>query len=144
LAAVSFPQVPLAVLDANVWLSGLLPTDAQHVPAKAWLTNQINSGGYFIAPALFVVEVGASISRVTQDRAAAHRSVSQIYINPLIRLEALTMDMVDEAARIAVDLGLRAADAFYVEIAKRLQLPFATFNGEILARTAGVIQAIRP
>jgi predicted nucleic acid-binding protein len=136
--------MPVVVLDASVWVSGLLPGDVNHAPAIRWLTRHINNGGYFVAPVLFVIETGAAISRVTQNPTAAHEAVRQIYLNPLISLEPITQDVVDEAADLAVDLTLKTGDALYAAVAKRLQLPLVTLDTDLLTRTAGVITTVRP
>lgn len=52
--------------------------------------------------------------------------------------------LVDEATKLAADLGIRGADSFYVALAKSLGIPLVTFDHEQLARPGSLITAVRP
>lgn len=47
--------------------------------------------------------------------------------------------IVQEAARLAADLGVRGADSFYVAVAARLNLPLATLDEDQKTRAASLI-----
>lgn len=55
---------------------------------------------------------------------------------PGLRLVEMDAALIHEAAHLAADLGLRGADATYVAVAARLNLPLATLDEDQRDRAA--------
>src|SRR5438128_8579456 len=101
----------LVVIDASVWVSRLLATDANHARASAWVNNHIMNGGSFAAPLILVIEVAASVSRNTKNPLDARVAVRQLYLLPNMQLLAMDQALVNESTSLAAEYGLRGADA---------------------------------
>ena len=135
---------PPVVIDASVWASSLLRNDSNYHAAHGWISNHIGKGGYFVAPLLLVIEISATISRVTQDARSGRAAASYLYSFSLMRLVPLDQRLVDEAVDLAAQFYLRGADALYVGVAKQLSIPLVTFDADQLNRPASIITTIRP
>lgn len=132
------------VIDTSAWVSRLITTDSNHVKARVWLDNFMLGGGTLIAPTLFATEVGANVSRITGKAQRGRAAVVQIYNLPLMTLVPMDQALVDEATDIGIDFAIKASDAFFVAIAKRLGIPLVTFDRDQLNRPASIITAIQP
>jgi predicted nucleic acid-binding protein len=132
------------VIDASVWASSLLPADSNHDAARDWIGRHLAAGGRLVAPVLLVVEIAATIARVTRSPTLAESAAAHLYAFERMRLAPLDQDLVEEATVLAARLGLRGVDAFYVATARRLGIPLVTLDAEQLTRPAGLITTIRP
>jgi predicted nucleic acid-binding protein len=132
------------VIDASVWASSLLHNDSNYQAAHGWISNHIGKGGYFVSPLLLVIEISATVSRVTQDARSGRAAATQLYSFSLMRLVPLDQLLLDEAVDLAAHFYLRGADALYVAVAKQLSIPLVTFDAEQLTRPASIITTIRP
>ncbi len=132
------------VIDTSAWVSRLITTDSNHVKARVWLDNFMLRGGVLIAPTLFATEVGANMSRITGKTHRGRAAVVQIYTLPIMTLVPMDQALVDEATDIGIAFAIKASDAFFVAIAKRLGLPLVTFDRDQLSRPASIITAIQP
>ena len=144
MAAPTSLSAPMVVIDASVWASSLLHNDSNYQAARSWIGSHTSRGGYFVAPLLLVIEISATISRVTQDARSGRMAASQLYSFPLMRLVPMDRLLVDEAVDLAAQFYLRGADALYVAVAKQLSIPLVTFDAEQLTRPASIITTIRP
>lgn len=63
---------------------------------------------------------------------------------PRIHLRDIDRDLGEKAARVASRHRLRGADAVYVALAADLGVPLVTWDQEILARAAGLIDVRTP
>jgi predicted nucleic acid-binding protein len=133
------------VLDASVWVSRLLPQEAEHIASKGWIDQHFLQKGLLVVPSLFVVEVTAAISRRTKSVSDAYSAANQVLAMPLIQIGAMDTGLMSEARNLAADHGLRAGDAVYVALAKQLGLPVVSLDEELrrLATAANII-AIKP
>jgi predicted nucleic acid-binding protein len=132
------------VIDASVWASSLLPGDSNHGAARDWIGAHLGAGGRLVAPVLLVVEIAATIARVTGSPSLARSAAAHLYAFDLIRLVAFDQGLVNEATALAATLGLRGMDSFYVATARRLGISLVTLDSEQLTRPAGLISTIRP
>lgn len=136
------------VIDTSVWVSRLLPHDANHQAARTWIDGHILNGGFFVAPMIFIIEVASAIARETlppnDPRADAHRAVKQLYVLPIMRLVPIDQALVDEATDMAADHRIRGADALFVAVARQLGLPLVTFDRYQLKQPQSVVVTIRP
>ena len=133
------PSPGFIVVDASVWVSRLVTKDVFHRTVKAWMEKQRSEGVIFLSPALLLSEVAGAISRRTGDPRLARNAIDSLMRLPRLRLVEMDQPLVQDAARLAADLGLRGADSFYVAVAARLNLPLVTLDGEQRTRAASAI-----
>jgi len=131
--------VSYTVLDASVWVARLVSQDAFHQAAKAWMAGQRKEGGQFVSPSLLLAEVAGAISRRT-DPAFGRRALGQLNQLPGLRIVEMNHELLQAAAELAADLGLRGADSVYAAVAKRLELPLLTFDLEQKERAASAVR----
>lgn len=133
-----------AVVDASVWVSRLIASERHHVVTRSWLDGAAREGALLVAPALMLPEVGGALARRTGEARLARRALQQLMRVPGLRLIPLDQKLAEMAARLAVDLALRGADAVYVAAAKELGLPLVSWDAEQLERSARVVPARTP
>src|SRR6476620_3024812 len=97
------------VVDTSVWVSRILEDDSNHQVAKVWTDSYLLDGGILIAPALFVTEIAAAVSRQTRQPSYARAIVAQLRGMFNLQLVAIDEELIDGATEIAADLGLRGA-----------------------------------
>ena len=134
----------MTVTDASVWVSRFLNDDAFHVASLAWLTRMISEGRPLVAPASMLAEVAGAITRRTGTTQLGYEVVQRIRRAPSLQLVAIDADLGNYAAEIASSYRLRGADAMYVAVAQRLQLPLVSWDKEQIERAAGLIPASEP
>ncbi|MBV6402246.1 MAG: tRNA(fMet)-specific endonuclease VapC [Anaerolineales bacterium] len=117
------------VLDASVWVARLVSEDVFYEPVKKWMSERIEAGDQFLAPSLLLAEVGGAISRRTTSTLGLD-AVEQLQNLSSLQLVEMEHSLIQEAARLAADLGLRGADSVYVAVAARLGVPLATLDTE--------------
>jgi len=132
------------VVDASVWASYLLPADPFHHPSRQWLVPWLTQKHEVVGPVLLLVEVASAIARRTGRPRLGRRAIRTLRQNPQVRLIDLDESLAVVAATLAVDLGIRGADAVYVAVAHRLSLPLVTWDQEQLTRGAAVVQTRTP
>jgi predicted nucleic acid-binding protein len=137
------PSLPAVVIDTSIWISRIINQDSNHAAADSWVNRQLLNGGIFLAPTLLVPET-AAVSRLTGQPSLAHLAMRELYSMPEMRLAPVDQGLIDEAADLAADLGLRGADAVFVALARLLGIPLVTFDNEQLSRPTSVIATIRP
>ena len=146
--AAAHPSTPtgpsLVVIDASAWVSRITLQDSNHPAALSWIDRHLLNGGLFVAPILLVTETAATVSRISGLSARGHLAASGLYAMPEMSLVQIDQALVDKATELAANLGLRGADAYYVAVAKILDLPLVTFDKEQLSRASSVIETIRP
>jgi predicted nucleic acid-binding protein len=97
-----------------------------------------------VAPTLLLVEVAGAIARRTGDAARTERIIRLTRSLSGLRWVSLTAGLGDRAAKLATELRLRGADAIYVALADRLDIPLVTWNGEQLSRANPRIRVSTP
>jgi len=133
------PMPDFIVIDASVWVSRLVQKDVFHRAVKAWMEKQRSEGVIFLSPALLLSEVTGAISRSTGEPHSARNATDSLIHLPGLRLVAMDLPLVQEATRLAADLGVRGADSFYVAVAARLNLPLFTLDEDQKTRADSVI-----
>ena len=133
------PNPGFIVVDASVWVSRLVTKDVFHPTVKTWMEERRSDGVIFLSPALLLPEVGGAISRRTGEQQLARNAIDSLARLPGLKLVDMDQSLVQEAARLAADLGLRGADAIYVALAARLNLLLATLDEGQKTRADSVI-----
>jgi predicted nucleic acid-binding protein len=134
----------MLVVDANIWVARFVPSELHHQQSRDWLRQTIRGGERLAAPELLLVEVSSAITRQLNDSARAAQVVQQ-----LLKMRSFNWVNVDHglillAAEIAADLRLKSADAVYVAVAERLNVPLITWDDEIIKRASRRIVVRRP
>lgn len=132
------------VVDASVWVSRFVSWDVNQSTSHVWIERYATAGGLLIAPAFFLVEVAAAISRRTGDPALARGVIKDIYYFSAMRILSLDSALVWSAVEMAVDLHLRAGDTTYVALARRLNIPLVSWDKEQLQRPGNLITTYTP
>lgn len=127
------------VVDASAWVARLVPQDAFHLGVKSWMERQRSAGSILLSPGLLLAEVAGAVSRRTGEAQLARRAVDSLLGLSDMRLVEMDRLLVEGAARLAAELGLRGADSFYVALAERLKIPLVTLDSDQKARAAAVI-----
>lgn len=129
----------MIVVDASVWVSRLIGSDANHTPSQAWLESYLAGGEPIVEPTLLLAEVAGAISRRTGRAELGRRAlVDLLRLRPL-QLLPLDVRLARSAAQLAADLRLHGSDAVYVATAYRVGVPLVTWNREQRERTRSVI-----
>jgi len=132
------------VVDASVWVSRFVPSDAHHEPSRAWLRAQIDQGETIAAPALTLAEVAGAVARRTGLPELGARAVSLLQRLPNTRLVPLDAQLAQLSASLAAELHLRGADAVYIALAQRLGVPLITWDQEQRDRGQHAVTALTP
>lgn len=131
------------VVDASLWVARLVPKDAFHITVRTWMDVSRAEDIEFLAPALLLAEVGGAIARGTGEADLASRAVDYLENIPGLRLVEMDRRLLDQAAHLAAELGLREADSTYVAVARRLNIPLATLDSDQRERASQRV-AIQP
>jgi len=115
------------VADASLWIARLVSEDVFYRPVKDWMAARLEEQDQFLAPSLLLAEIGGAISRCTT-AALALRATEQVQSLPGLQLIEMEQSLIDDAAQLAAELGLRGADSTYVAVAVRLDLPLITLD----------------
>ncbi len=132
----------MIVIDASVWISRILVDDPFHTASRAWLLSQARQGHLLIVPSLFFAEVGGAVSRRSGSEAIGVEAIQRIARVPALRVVAMNHELGMQAGRLAARLRLRGAEAVYVALARRLNIPLATWDQELFQR-GGLAAAIQ-
>jgi predicted nucleic acid-binding protein len=133
-----------AVVDASVWVSRVLAHDPGHERTVGWFDRQTTEGALHVAPVLLLAEVAGALARVTRSGEAGRRLAEQLARLPELRLVTIDGPVGTRAAEIAAHLKLRGADAVYVAVAERLDLPLVTWDGEQRSRARVLVSTSVP
>jgi predicted nucleic acid-binding protein len=125
------------VLDASVAVRSMRPGEADHPAAKARITRILRGDDEIVVPAIFPVEVSASLARQGFAEAEILAFVDDL------RAHVVTMGpkAADAARRISIRTRLRGADAIYAWLATREGLPLCTTDDELIKRASCAIVA---
>lgn len=128
------------VVDASIWVSRLVPQDEHHERCQKWLLQQRANGVTLVSPSLLLPEVAGAISRRTGDAALAERAVKNLQALPGLRLIEINQSVIQTAAQLAANSGMRGADSVYVAVAHQLGIPLATLDVDQRTKASGVVK----
>jgi len=129
------------VIDASIWVVRLVAEDVFYEPVKTWMSARLADNDQFLAPSLLLAEIGGAISRRTTPSLAL-KAIEQIQNLPGLQLVEMEDLLLQEAAHLAAQLGLRGADSIYVALAARLDLPLMTLDVDQRERAAKRIKVL--
>jgi predicted nucleic acid-binding protein len=130
------------VVDASVWVSEALPTDANHDAAVAWFAT-LDENDPVAIPAIALAEVAGAIARRTGQAALGQAAAGRLTAFPGLLLVEMDRRLAERAALLAANHRLRGADALYVAAAAKLAMPLVTLDIEMASRAAAAVTVIR-
>lgn len=134
----------MPIIDASVYVSLTNEADRHHDRCMSWFESCLRKSDPIRAPNLLLVEVGASIRRLTGSPKLAQRVLLELQENELIELYPLTTARSEAAALLATSTGVRGADAVYLALAKELGEVLVTLDRQQLERGRGVVDVTKP
>jgi predicted nucleic acid-binding protein len=130
------------VLDASVAVAAARPREPAHRAARKRVEAVLLGTDEIIVPVLFSVEVAAALAR-----AGVALSAIRNYLRQLLG-QAAVVPLGPRAAREARETAmrwkLRAADAVYVWVAQREDVPLCTLDGELERRAGDACTIVSP
>jgi predicted nucleic acid-binding protein len=134
------------VVDASVWVSGLVHTDINHRESRRWLDEQLAAPRQLYSPTLLLPEVAGAIVRRTGRPRLAQQALADLggLMGFGLVLESVDDALAGESAGLAIDLGLRGSDAVYVAVARRYGFPLVSWDREQRERAAAVVEVASP
>jgi predicted nucleic acid-binding protein len=133
----------VSVVDASVWVSGLVTQDAFHEPSRRWLYQHGADGGLLVAPVL-VAEVAGAIARLQGDPQFGLHAIDQLLALPTLELVPDDIAFGEAAARLAANLLLRGPDSAYVPVARERNLPLVSWDREQRQRASAIVAVRAP
>lgn len=134
----------MIVVDASVWVSYLLPPDANHAASRRWLAARLTEGEALVAPVLLLAEVAGAIARQTNRPQLGQKTIDRLLSVPNLRLVSLDHVSGIRAARTAAERQLRGADAIYLDTAAALHAPLVSWDRQQLERAGQIVLAYAP
>lgn len=122
------------VIDASVWVAAADATDPFSAASRRFLEAVVARGLPVALPALARLEVACALARRLRDAPAARRIADGMVGSPLVSEHVLDAALIDDAATAGTDAFLRAADAVYLALARRLGAAVVTWDGELIRR----------
>lgn len=132
------------VIDASVWVSQLMTDDAHHKASKIWAEQFTDSGSILVMPAFLLIEVAASVSRVTGQPDPSRAAIAKINGSSAMEIIDIDSPLIQASVNVAADLRLRAGDATYVALAYQLNIPLVSWDKEQLERASSLITTYTP
>lgn len=126
------------VLDSNVLIAMFLQGDA-HWQKSRFFLQQMMSGEYKTRISVLALpEVCGAVQRITQDNQISKKMLKSILLlisAGLLEVEELTFVRMEEATSVAINFGLKGADAVPVALAKETDSYLLTFDNEVIKKT---------
>ena len=129
------------VVDASIWVARLVSEDVFYRPVKEWMAARLAEEDQFLAPSLLLAEIGGAISRRTTSSLAL-KAIEQVQSLPGLQLIEMEHSLIQGAAQLAAELGLRGADSTYVAVAVRLGLPLMTLDADQRQKAAKRVKVL--
>jgi predicted nucleic acid-binding protein len=131
-------------IDASVLVAARAPGEPGHEASRELVRRAIVAGVPLVLPTLAYVECVAAVARKTGDAGLAADAGTVLRSLSRVRWVALDEEHAAEAARVAAERRLRAADAVYVAVARLAGASLVTLDGEVALRAAPEVRCMAP
>lgn len=121
-------------LDASVFVSAYLASDAHHTDSIRFLGRLIEDKIDLNAPVLVLAEVAAALARNTRDPQQGLVACEMIERTPRLQLYVLSLPLGKKAAELASTRFLRGADSVYAALADATGSVLVTLDKEMCQR----------
>ncbi len=122
------------VVDASVWVAAADASDPFSVASRRFLEAAAARRVTFELPVLVRIEVACALARRLRDGGPALAITDGMLRSPLVRVHPLDGAMVEAAVREGTGAFLRAADAVYAALARRLAVELVAWDDELVRR----------
>ena len=134
----------MAVVDASVIISAILPGEPHHEASRSWFDTLVNSGQHFTAPAILLGEVAAPLSRAYNRPELAESVIQNLMTATFSKLVPVSIPLASRAATIASNYKIRGCDAVYVALAEALGEDLITLDRQQSERAKNIIRSRQP
>lgn len=131
-------------VDASVWVNGFDQREPGHEVSRRVLEHLRDQTVLVVMPHLVLAEVAGAVSRTRNNPAQALAFATAIGNLPNVTLVPLDASVVQQAAQLAAQYGLRGADAVYAAVAAQAHCTLITLDNEHLTRLIGIVPTRRP
>lgn len=133
----------MTIIDSSVYIASISPHEKFYAHSLLWLQQAAATKAPLLAPAIFLAEVAAALSRGQKNTNLAQRAVSILRNSKVIDLQPVSITLAESAARIAGEQKIRGCDAVYVALALHLNQPLVTLDKQLADRGSNMIRMIR-
>jgi len=134
----------MGVIDTSVYVAMLQKSEVGHEESRKWFGAAQEAEEIIYAPGILLTEVAAAFSRGKHNRAMAKEAIRDLWLDELIELIPISLNLCQRAAVIAAEQKIRGCDAIYVALAEQLQTELVTLDRQQLERGAAVVPTRRP
>ena len=131
----------MIVVDASVWISILMKNDFFHRQSYAWFEAYSVTKSGIAAPSLLLAEMAGGIARRTDDARMGKASIRYLMALEDVKIVSIDYELALIAAELASECRLRGADAIYVALAHKLEVPLLSWDQEQITRVQNVVKA---
>ena len=131
-------------LDTSVYVRAADPLDPDGQMCQHLLERLDATAAHILVPRLLLAELAGAIRRLTRDPIRARLALDSLHANPYLQFITLDDHLMDSAAEIAADLGLRGADAVYVAVARRHGSTLVSLDREQRERAGAIVPSRTP
>lgn len=130
-------------LDSSVIVAALRKQEQKHTDCKSLLQEIILGSKIAYIPYIVLVEVSSAIKRRTSSSKLAHRAMNMLIEDAKgLNLVELNKDRAEEAAKIAIDTGIRGMDAIFIQVAKEFRSTFVTLDEDVIAKVRKLVDVM--
>lgn len=130
-------------IDASVLVNATEPHEVDHAVSRQLLGTLRARRLPLILPALVIVEVAGTVSRL-RDAGRAGRLTALLTRLPNVRFVNLDSEFAQQCGALAAAHRLRGADAVYAAVAQAYGTTLISRDREQLTRLAGVVAVLHP
>ncbi len=126
------------VIDANVWVAAADPADRFCKESRKFITRTLDENKKIHLPTFAHVEIACALSRRLRDSHKGQQLAGMVFDIPSIREIALDTKLLADAVRIGSEYFLRAADAIYLAVARKLSVELISWDKELIQRAGAI------
>jgi predicted nucleic acid-binding protein len=134
----------LLTVDASVFVASCHRDEPGHAASRALLSALRTTDIPLIEPMILPVEVAAALGRAGTEIALAREYALAILALPRLTLVPIDERLAHRAIAVALEHGLRGADALYATVAVHYGARLVTLDDEQLTRAPSLVAACTP
>lgn len=131
-------------IDASVFVSALSPLETKGQESLRLIEGLRDIPRLVILPTLVRPEIAGAVNRLTGDQDLAREAAGLGFLPTSTLYVTLDQKLAEEAAELAVETGLRGADAVYAATARRFDAVLVTLDSEQRNRLPSDIRTLWP
>lgn len=138
----------MIVIDASVWVSVILASDAHHPDTRAWADSLVHHPVERAVPAPFPAEVVGVLQRTKNPETIVREALATMTSGRPFAIHPISVELGLLAAEAARRTAVRGADAVYLALAAWLDVPSISWDrqqrerGVIFCRTMTPVEAM--